>query len=292
MQRILLTLLLLVLAGTPLRAVTTDEVIQLTQNGIGDDLIIAMMQSDRSTFALTPEEISRLQAAGVSDRVIQTMRGQTANPTLPPAATSPLDRESRRVLARKPAVLQADPVTVVPRPVGKAQLTLRNRDSRVGGWVWDEGRRELRIFATATAGVTALAQGSDATIDLEPGTLDVRWENEYQHHRVHLPPGMRLEAFLESGVGNGQPAIRLAFVRDGHFWSAYNLKVFYGRSGPPTEAPPGKWVSPGPHVVVIPSRPIPVPPAPVVIEVPEPVYLETEPVEVPPCPVGEDECDR
>jgi hypothetical protein len=56
--------------GEPL---TINDVIQLSQAGVSDDLIIAYMQETSSLYSLSPAQIKRLQNGGTSQRVINYM---------------------------------------------------------------------------------------------------------------------------------------------------------------------------------------------------------------------------
>lgn len=55
------------------QAITVDEVVQLSQTGAGDNVILAQIQADSTVFHLTVQEILDLKDAGVSDQVITFM---------------------------------------------------------------------------------------------------------------------------------------------------------------------------------------------------------------------------
>lgn len=63
----------LVLLAGPAWAISVQEVIDLSRAQVGDDIIIAKIKSDRSTFTLGAKDILDLKNAGVSDRVILAM---------------------------------------------------------------------------------------------------------------------------------------------------------------------------------------------------------------------------
>lgn len=56
--------------GDPL---TVDDVIKLSQGGVSDNTIIRYVQDRRTTYNLTQAQISKMQDAGVSQRVINYM---------------------------------------------------------------------------------------------------------------------------------------------------------------------------------------------------------------------------
>ena len=53
------------------RPVTIDEVIQLTQSGISDETIITFLETREIRFVLSPQDIVRLRAAGISEELIR-----------------------------------------------------------------------------------------------------------------------------------------------------------------------------------------------------------------------------
>ena len=54
-------------------AVTTDEVMDWTSRGVGDDVIIGRIHLSRSVFHLSAEQEGRLLEAGVSTAVVRAM---------------------------------------------------------------------------------------------------------------------------------------------------------------------------------------------------------------------------
>ncbi len=56
--------------GEPL---TINDVIKLSQGGVSDDAIMRYMQETTSMYTLTQTQVRRLQEAGVSQRVINSM---------------------------------------------------------------------------------------------------------------------------------------------------------------------------------------------------------------------------
>lgn len=55
-------------------SLTSQDIINMTKAGVADTVIIHEIQRTRSQFFLTPDEEQRLQQAGVSHKVIQTMK--------------------------------------------------------------------------------------------------------------------------------------------------------------------------------------------------------------------------
>src|SRR5439155_3274469 len=61
------------LAPTAAVAVTVDQVVALSQAGVTDAVILALIDRDRTIFAIEPEQIVKLQRDGLSQAVIVAM---------------------------------------------------------------------------------------------------------------------------------------------------------------------------------------------------------------------------
>lgn len=57
------------------RAVTIDDIVALSNAGVTDSIVIALIDADRTVFDLTPQQILDLKRAGVSDNVVVKMVG-------------------------------------------------------------------------------------------------------------------------------------------------------------------------------------------------------------------------
>jgi hypothetical protein len=58
-------------------AVTVDEIIAMTEAGVSDDVIVALLEATDSAFYLSPDDIMALEEAGVDDDIIMAMIGST-----------------------------------------------------------------------------------------------------------------------------------------------------------------------------------------------------------------------
>ena len=56
----------------PIRAdaLTLRDIIELSRAGLGDEVLLALIEVDRSVFSIDPETLKSLKTAGVSERVI------------------------------------------------------------------------------------------------------------------------------------------------------------------------------------------------------------------------------
>jgi hypothetical protein len=87
---------LLLLASTPgpAWAVSTRDLVELSKAGLGDDVLVALIEADGTVFNLDAPRILQLRAEGVSERVITAMIRNAPHPPsapVPAAAASPAE---------------------------------------------------------------------------------------------------------------------------------------------------------------------------------------------------------
>jgi hypothetical protein len=130
MRRILKFSLLLPMAVallffTPARAdaITLQEIIDMTRAGISDDVLLALIDVDRSVYPVDPATLTKLKQSGVSETVMVAIvkSGRTPAPELPPppVAAVPQDPPEPQIVyveRERPVVREIHEV-VVPVPV-------------------------------------------------------------------------------------------------------------------------------------------------------------------------------
>jgi hypothetical protein len=81
----------LLVAATPdtAWAVSTRDLIELSRAGLGDEVLVALVEADGTVFSLDAPRILELRAAGVSERVITAMLKKASRASAPPAAAAP-----------------------------------------------------------------------------------------------------------------------------------------------------------------------------------------------------------
>jgi hypothetical protein len=85
----------LTLAPRPAAAVSVHDIIELTRAGLGDEVIVALVETSGLVYTLSPQQVVELKRAGVSERVIVLMlrQGRTnlavPEPALPETPMSP-----------------------------------------------------------------------------------------------------------------------------------------------------------------------------------------------------------
>lgn len=107
MRRIaLLVLPLITLFPLSASALTIRDVVELTRAGLGEDVILALIEVDPSVFPIDTATLKMLKAAGVSQRVIVAMvRSGRTQPSLPIESPVPIVEEGR---APEPQVVVID----------------------------------------------------------------------------------------------------------------------------------------------------------------------------------------
>ena len=75
MRRIALLVVVALLILLPVRAdaLTVRDILELTRAGLGDEILLALIDVDRSVFPIDAVTLKRLKDAGVSERVIVAM---------------------------------------------------------------------------------------------------------------------------------------------------------------------------------------------------------------------------
>ena len=127
--------LLVVLAcgalARPAAAVTVHDLVELTRAGLGDEVLVALVETSGMVYSLTPRDVVELKRAGVSERVIvvmlrqgrtiQTPATQSASPAQSAALSPDFSAEPWRadlagVTSPATVVVQAPAPTVVVVP--------------------------------------------------------------------------------------------------------------------------------------------------------------------------------
>jgi hypothetical protein len=57
-------------------ALTNDSILKLVKSGLGENLIIGMVQGQPGKYSMTPDEVVKLKEAGVSQKILAAMAGK------------------------------------------------------------------------------------------------------------------------------------------------------------------------------------------------------------------------
>ena len=120
MHRLLMVGLLSAALAAPAEALTIRDIVELTRAGLGDEVLLALIDVDRGVYAIDKETLKQLKAAGVSDRVIVALvrsgREIPVEPIPAPVAdTQPVDAPAPQVV-----VIDHQPERIVEVPVAVA----------------------------------------------------------------------------------------------------------------------------------------------------------------------------
>jgi hypothetical protein len=106
---------LCVAAAAPVMAVSVRDIIELSRAGLGDEVLVALIEADQSVFTLSNAQLIELKQAGVSERVILAMVRQGRGPLPSPPPPAPTD-DPAPVAAPPPPTSTSTTVVVVPTP--------------------------------------------------------------------------------------------------------------------------------------------------------------------------------
>jgi hypothetical protein len=70
---------------------TNASIVKMTKAGLGENLIVSMVQSQPGQYDLTPDTLTSLKGQGVSEKVLAAMAAKNAAPAAPPAAAKAAD---------------------------------------------------------------------------------------------------------------------------------------------------------------------------------------------------------
>jgi type IV secretory pathway VirB10-like protein len=105
---------LVFLAGSRADAVTIRDIIELSKAGLSDNVIIALIEVDRSVYSIDTATLKHLKSAGVSDAVIVAMIHSGRDRPVEPAA--PMPQEPVPMPQEQPAIEPEAPPPP-PQPV-------------------------------------------------------------------------------------------------------------------------------------------------------------------------------
>jgi hypothetical protein len=127
---LLLAFALVIGAASAASAITIHDLVALSQAGLSDAVLVALIQSDQTIYGVTPAQLIVLQSAGVSEPVILALvRNGRQPPPAPPApapvaaAAAPAADNGVVIVGDHPApppdnaVETAPSVVVVPAPI-------------------------------------------------------------------------------------------------------------------------------------------------------------------------------
>jgi len=140
MRRTVFAFLFALFVSTAAQAVTLRDIVDLTKAGLGDEVLLALIEVDGGVFDVDAATLKSLKAAGVSERVIVALvRSGRERPVAPPEASTLSDVVSQQtqpevVYVDRPSATVVHEVAV-PYPVYvtvPVAVSQRGRHDRVG----------------------------------------------------------------------------------------------------------------------------------------------------------------
>lgn len=129
MRRLLIVGGLVAALAVPAEALTIHDIVELSRAGLGDEVLLALIEVDRGVYAIDKETLKQLKAAGVSERVIVAL--VKSGRELPPVPAPVLDPQPVDAPAPQVVVIDHQPERVVEVPVPVAvPVFLPSRRSR------------------------------------------------------------------------------------------------------------------------------------------------------------------
>jgi hypothetical protein len=71
----------LILWANAQEILTNDSILKMVKSGLGEDLIVTMVQSQPGKYSLTPDEMVKLKEAGVSEKILGAMAKKAVGAT-------------------------------------------------------------------------------------------------------------------------------------------------------------------------------------------------------------------
>ena len=96
MRRLFIATLVAAALATPAEALTLRDLMELARAGLGDEVLLALIEVDRGVYAIDPATLKELKAAGVSDKVIAALI-RSGRDAPPPPAPLPTEEEADAV---------------------------------------------------------------------------------------------------------------------------------------------------------------------------------------------------
>ena len=135
MRRAILTFMMILLTAASAGAVTLKDIVDLTKAGLGDDVLLALIEVDGGVFDVDAATLTRLKTAGVSEKVIVALvrSGRVRPPEPQPLADVVADQQAAAVMPAEPTVTTVVREVGVPYPVYVGiPVATRSRHGRQG----------------------------------------------------------------------------------------------------------------------------------------------------------------
>ncbi len=175
-----LSLFLSLALAAPAFSLTVDEVVQLSEAGVSEDIILDQLKADGSAFELSAREIVELQKKKVSPIVIKYMVSARGKP-----APAPADGKAAPIPRGEPLKSTVEEKDAV--------LTVRNLAKGIVSVLVYTHEREIALIQGEIQSATVLLNGSRAEINIPSGLYRVRWANEAPFREIAVAKNVTTE---------------------------------------------------------------------------------------------------
>jgi hypothetical protein len=161
---------------------TNESVLKLVKSGLGDDLIVGIVQNQPGKYSLTPDEMVRLKQAGVSEKILTAMATKS---TAAPANSSKVVK----IDMKTPVLLSVSETTSSKTAkAGEALKFIVTEDVAVGGHV---------VIAKGATGAGRIITAEKKSFATRNGKLEVAVDSVQAADGHNIP----LDGHLSVGGG-------------------------------------------------------------------------------------------
>ncbi|MBI3099130.1 MAG: glycine zipper family protein [Planctomycetes bacterium] len=231
LHRYLIAFALLATLASPALALTTDEVIRLSQAGVSDPVIVNQIRASGSTFELSADDILRLKEAKVSDEVLTAMIQTRRAPAQPAGRTGGAAQPAANEPKPEPAVAlpprgEAQRAVAMPGEGRQGSIELVNADDRMYSFNIDAESRTIYVYYGDGRERVNLEQGETRSLAVAPGDWFVRWVGENPVYRATVDAGETTRIVTKGTDVAGVPGVAVEVIRRGNTEEGGTLKKF------------------------------------------------------------------
>ncbi len=214
---------LFLLLAAPALGASPEDVSRMAKARVSDEVILAQIQADGSSFELSTDQILALKEAGVSDRVLKAM-----------------------IETRSPSKVQAPPEEAAAPESGMGRLHLANDTSDPYCAMVSPDARTVFLYYGRLQDRLVLEPGGSRTLEVPPGVYTVRWVGERARFTSPVPAGGTTRVVLTRMETEDFAGLHVTILSGEHEADAGMLKVFREFPKPEPAAAPAVSV-PAPY---------------------------------------------
>ena len=241
-------LLAVCLTGS-LRAQTVDEIIQLNQQKVSEQILLATVEKAPNDYSLSAADIVKLKDAKVPDSVVTAMLRHRATAQAAPAA---------------PAIPPPAATASASAPAGTGVLGLENLDNQTWAYGYEPAAQTIWFSPPTKDGRGKLTPSGGTNLRMNPGTYKLRYTGQTDGPSVSVSAGAKAQVMLTRVATAERETLYVSVFENGEHKEGGLLAVLRdshaaGNAGSQSEevnaAPPPVVVQPAPAVIY--TAPVP-----------------------------------